>query len=220
MQINDYIDALPDSYAKTSDSNNYKLLSIEQQSVQLLRDDMQALEDAQDIWKATGKTLDHYGKMYGQARGTMTDEQYRILILQRVARLFAGCDYVSVVTALATVLNVPFGSFYIKESGNSCVVELTSLPYEILQEFGITSEQVYDLVKSMLTVGVRLAPINLEGTFEFASKANEYDADAGFGDISQTIGGYLGLLQGDNVYAPDAGTTATIGVAVLGEMIL
>jgi hypothetical protein len=193
MRIDDYVSALPDSFAKSSDSNNYKLLSIEQHSVEMLERDIQALDDILDVKNASGKTLDHYGKMYGQSRGNATDEQYRILILQKVARLFAGCDHASVVVALAAVFDVSTDSFVINELGN-CKIKVESLPYTALLNNGISTAQAYDIVKTMLTAGVFLEPLNFDGTFEFSASADEYDEEAGFGNIEQTVGGFFGLL--------------------------
>lgn len=193
MRIDNYVNALPDSFAKSSDSNNYKLLSIDQHSIGALESDIQSLNDMLDIKNATGKTLDHYGKMYGQPRGIMTDEQYRILILQKVARLFAGCDHASVVIALATVFDVSTDSFVITELEN-CKIKVESLPYTALLKNGISTKQAYDIIKTMLTAGVFLEPLNFDGTFEFSASADEYDEEAGFGNIEQTIGGFFGLL--------------------------
>ncbi|MBR5823718.1 MAG: hypothetical protein IKY67_06215 [Paludibacteraceae bacterium] len=219
MQIDDYVSALPDSYAKSSDSNNYKLLSIEQHSIKMLETDIQALDNILDVKNASGKTLDHYGKMYGQPRGIMTDEQYRILILQRIARLFTGCDYANIVRALATVFDVSIDSFVIDEL-DGCKVEVKSLPYTALLKNGISAVQAREIIKTMLTVGVHLEPLELEGTFEFSVYADEYDEEASFGNVEQTVGGYFGYLQGDNTYVNDNDTTATLGVAILGNMVL
>lgn len=203
MLIDDYIGALPDSFAKSKDSNNYKLLSIEQASVQALMEDIKAVDDIKDIKKATGATLDLYGSMCGQARGSMTDEQYRYIIMQKVARNFVGCDHTSIVTALATVFEVPVETFGIEEvEGETCLVEITSLPYSVLASIGITGKQAREIIKAMITAGVRLAPLDLEGTFEFAASEDVYDENAGFGDVEQTMGGYLGYLESNDIDIP------------------
>lgn len=202
MRIADYIQALPDAYAKHSESNNYKLLSLEQMLVAALREDIEAVQSTLDIRTVTGKTLDLYGSIYGQARGSMKDEQYRVVILQKAMQNLVGGDYDSVIKALASVFDVPATEFKIKESKTDCSVSVEALPYSALQTAGITAKQAWQLIKSMLPAGVALAAMNLDGTFEFAMYADEYDESAGFGDTDQTIGGYLGLLETNDIDVP------------------
>lgn len=200
MRVADYINALPDSYKKDAISNNYKLLSLEQSLVQALRDDIEAVQETLDIRVATGKTLDLYGSIYGQARGKMTDEQFRYVILQKVAQCLAGGDHASVVKALAEVFGVSPSEFLLIE--HDCEVEVEALPFDVLQNAGLTSKQAWQLVKSLLPAGVKLASLNIEGTFEFAEFADEYDENAGFADIKQTAGGYFGLLETGDIDIP------------------
>lgn len=198
MRIVDYVNALPDAYKKTPDSNNYKLLSLEQSLVEGFRGDIKAVDATLDIYSATGKTLDLYGSIYCQARGSMTDEQYRYIILQRAMRCLVGGDANSIIKALAVVFKVDASEFGLVDTENPCEVEVTNLPYSVLQNAGLTTIQVYQVIQSMLPAGVRLAPLELSGTFEFAATADEQSDTAGFGDIDQTIGGYLGYLASDN----------------------
>ena len=201
MRLADYINALPDSYAKHTDSNNYKLLSMEYPLVAALREDIQAVQDTLDIRIATGKTLDLYGAIYGQSRGSMTDEQYRIIILQKAARCLAGCDYESVVNSLAVALGVSPSEFVLVEGDGEVTID--KLPLSALQNIGITSKQAWQIVKSMMPAGISLASMNLGGTFEFSAFADEYDELAGFGDIEQTIGGTLGALETGDIDIPE-----------------
>ena len=194
MKISDYVNLLPDSFKKNPESNNYKLLSLEERLVRDLRSDIEAVDATADIYTATGKTLDLYGQMYGKPRGTSTDEQYRYLILQSVAQTQVTGDYNSIVNAIAVAFGVPATEFRLVETG-ACEVEISNLPFTILQNAGMTAEQMQDIIQGLLPVGVKLAPMNLEGTFEFGS-ADDYDESKGFGNVAQTMGGYLGHLAG------------------------
>lgn len=196
MKIIDYIKALPDSFQKHTESGNYKLLLIEQQLVGGLRDDIKAVQDTLDLYSATGKTLDHYGAMYGVSRGVSTDEQYRYLIAQKVAQNMVTGDYNSIVNAIAVAFVVPVTSFRFQETENPCEVEVLNMPYSVLQNAGITESQMREIIQTLLPVGVSLKLEELAGTFEFAATADEYDENAGFGNVDQTIGGYLGYLVG------------------------
>ena len=180
MQITDYVNALPDAYEKGSESNNYKLLSLEERLVAALRDDLTAIQEVLDINKASGKTLDLYGETYSQARGGMTDEQYRIVILQRVARNIAKGDYNSVIESLAVAFGVSPKEISLAETENPAEVELGAMPYSVLQNAGITGSQLQSIVIAVLPVGVSLAPVALDGTFEFSASADEYDEESGF----------------------------------------
>nr|DAK55301.1 MAG TPA: Protein of unknown function (DUF2612) [Caudoviricetes sp.] len=202
MRIADYVEALPDSYKKTAASNNYKLLYLEWLLMSGFWADIQAIQDTADIAKATGKTLDLYGSIYNQARGGMTDEQYRVIIMQKVARYWAGGDYNSTVKALAGALGVSPSEFVLTEKDNPRQIEVSRLPFSILNEIGITSKQIFQIIEAMLPVGIPLAPLTLDGTFEFSASADEQSDTAGFGDIEQTVGGYFGALETGNIDIP------------------
>lgn len=203
MKIDEYILKLPDSYAKKESSNNYKLLTLEQRLVDGLRGDIEEVYQTGDINSASGITLDLYGAMYNQSRGSMIDEQFRYVIMQTVAQNRIGGDYNSIVTALANALGVEPTEFVLSETENVCEVRVDNLPYAILSSAGITATQVYQIIKRTLPAGVALAGLNLEGTFEFADGADEYDASAGFGDVNDdTIGGYFGHLETNDIVIP------------------
>ena len=58
------------------------------------------------------------------------------------------------------------------------------------------------MVELLMPIGVTIENANFEGTFEFAETATEYDENAGFGNIEQTIGGYMGLSLGSDDIEP------------------
>lgn len=196
MKIVDYIHRLPDVYRKDENSNNYKLLLLEQRLVLSFAADIEQVQETLDIYSATGKTLDLYGDMYGQPRGKATDEQYRYLIVQKVAQNMVEGDYNSIVNSLAVAFNVPVEKFRLRETENPAEVEVVNLPYEVLLEAGLTVEQAVEIIQTVLPAGVTLAPMVLSGTFEFGAAVDEYDENKGFGNVAQTIGGFLGYLAG------------------------
>lgn len=193
MKISDYINALPDAYKKNPESNNYKLLLLEQRLTEKLYEDIRAVWESGDMYSATGETLDLYGEMYGISRGKATDEQFRYLIAQKVAQNMVEGDYNSVINALAVAFKVPVTSFSIRETENPAEVEVLDLPFAVLQNAGLTVDQMTAVIQGLLPTGVVLASLELAGTFEFGA-ADEYDENAGFGNIAQTIGGYFGYL--------------------------
>ena len=202
MNLSDYIAALPDSYQKHPDSNNYKLLQLLQVSLGELRGDIEAVQDTLNIQTATGKTLDLYGTVYNQPRGAMTDEQYRYIIMQKVARTQAKGNADSIILSMASAFGVGPSEFEISETDKPCEVEVTRLPYTVLQSAGITAGQMRQIIVALLPVGVKLSPLHLDGTFEFSASADDYNEDTGFGNVEQSIGGYLGFLETNDIDIP------------------
>lgn len=189
---------LPDAYKKTPDSNNAKLLEIEKDALNLLRDATSAVYDSLDIDKATGKALDLFGDMFGQQRGASTDEQYRILIKNRIVRNFANADHTSIVNAICATFNCEPSEVLLTESDEPCTVRLEGLPIHKLNESNIDIGTALQIVVGLLPAGVRMEAVSFSGTFEFSDIDLVYDEAAGFGDIEQTIGGYFGLVSDGN----------------------
>lgn len=194
---------LPDCYHKDPQGNNYKLLGLNHLPVQELKKDIQAVREALDLNIASGRTLDLYGDMLQQRRGLLNDEQYRYMILTRIGRNVVKGDYQSIMDALVLMFgsrqgDISLDDVELGEEERPCVVKLTKFPIAVLVNAGFSSRQAVVMIETLLPVCVTLAADNFEGTFEFADSADIYDATAGFADIGQTIGGYLGLLLGDD----------------------
>ena len=195
------VNKLPDSYAK-GNSNNYKLLNINEQAIADVKADMQAIFDVMDFQHATGHTLDLYGEMVGQQRGALNDTQYKIMILTRIGMNVAQGNYETVINALKQIFKCEANEIVLKDGVKPCTVELDTFPLEVLISAGFSSRHAVELIDSLLPVGVTVDNANFEGTFEFADTADVYDETTGFANIEQTIGGYLGLLLGDDENSP------------------
>lgn len=202
MPIADLKNLLPDVYNKQEGSNNDKLLKLVEALNEEFQTDREAVEQMADINKATGKTLDLYGDMVGQSRGGLDDSQYRIVILSKIARNACKGTHSSIVELLAVALECSVTDFNLSDGDNVCEAVLDSMPFSIITSAGLTVSQIYQIVNSMLPVGVKLADIEAEGTFEFSALEYEYDELAGFADDALTIGGYFGLLASDDINIP------------------
>lgn len=201
------IERLPDCYRKDSQSNNYKLLGLNHLSVRELRQDIQAVMDALDLNIASGRTLDLYGDMLQQRRGLLNDEQYRYMLLSKIGRNTVQGDYKSIMDTLVLMFGSQMGDITLddlelEEEERPCVVKLTKFPVFVLVNAGFSSRQAVAMIESLLPICVTLSADNFEGTFEFADDVDVYDERAGFGDVEQTIGGYLGLYLGDDDKIP------------------
>lgn len=182
---------LSDAFAKAG-SNNEKILEIEKDAMMRLRESIQAINDILDIDNAYGQTLDLYGEMLEQARGAATDEQYRVMLKAKIIRNCSNADHDSVVYAICAAFGCNPSEVLLTESDNEpCVVNLENLPFDRLNSSNVDIATAVQIVKRLMPAGVYLESLNFTGTFEF-SAALVYDAEKGFADEAQTVGGYLG----------------------------
>ena len=196
------VEKLPDSYAKGTDSNNYKLLDLNQQAIGNIKQDARDIFNALDLLAATGGTLDLYGEMIGQQRGSLNDVQYRILIFTRMGINATQGNYSTVISNAKQIFQCKANDIILRESVKPCTVEIEKFPLEVLINAGFTSKQAIEMIEQLLPVGITINDGNFDGTFEFADTADVYDELAGFGNIDQTIGGYFGLLFGEDENSP------------------
>lgn len=195
------VSKLPDAFDKRQESNNAKMLALNEGSISVLEQVYKQIEDSLDIFKATGKTLDLYGEAYGQQRGALNDTKYRYLILSKIAVNTSGTDYESVMNNLIQILGCNYEDVKIiemQDHNEPAIVKMVAMPYEILGRAGFTSRQASQIVKMLLPIGVNLIFDELQGTFEFADTADDYDKNKGFADDGQTFGGTLGMLVGED----------------------
>lgn len=186
---------LPDVYNKRETSNHAKILGIEKNASDSLRMAAAEISESLDIDEAYGKTLDLYGEMLGQLRGMATDEQYRVLLKNKIIRSFSNSDYNSIVNAICTTFDCAPSDIVLRETEEPCTVTLEGLPITKLNECNIDISTAVKIINSLLPAGVHMEAMSFSGTFEFAGAEIVYDAEAGFADEAQTIGGYFGLVS-------------------------
>lgn len=156
------ISKLPDAYAKAEDSNNYKMLELANQLYSDLQKDLQDIKDLRNIQQATGKTMDRYGAMVGQSRNGSTDEQYRVKIMNKISSMISSSDYNSVKNNICQMLDIDSSSIQLVEGELS--VAIYGLTLELIESTGLSSEQIYDMIKKVLPAGVGLARLQYKGT--------------------------------------------------------
>lgn len=194
---------LPDCYRKDPESNNYKLLEIGHIAIDKLMNDISDTKNSKDLTKAYGTTLEHFGNMIGQLRGSLDDNQYRYLLYMRIGKNLVTGNYNSVIRVARSMLGMDDNSNELAiddaEGGN---VHIRSIPLATLVASGFSSRQAIQLIKQLLPIGVGIISDGFEGTFEFDSSENVYDESKGFADLNNSFGGYLGLMLGDDDSAP------------------
>lgn len=194
---------LPDSYKKTVDSNNNKLLLLNELLIKDIKNDLKDIYFSLDFFKATGKNLDLYGDIYNQKRGQMNDEQYRYVILSKIWRNMGNTDYNSILEFIVSIFNCEYSDVCLQDTNindEACIVKLVKMPFAILDKTGFITKQVKQIIETLFPICVRLKADNFEGTFELAELDNEYDNLKGFGNTEQTLGGFFGILFGEDEY--------------------
>ena len=166
---------LTDAYTKNPNSNVGKLIVIMSEGIDDLNDTLKTVEAWRDINQAQGTTLDLIGENVGQERGQANDEIMRILIRARVARNLSDGTFDGVIKALAVTLNTTSENIKIQElyddidAPEPAAIAITGLPLDVLNASGLSAGQFGLITQRVIAAGTRVAVIELEGTFSFAS---------------------------------------------------
>lgn len=189
---------LTDAYTKNENSNVGKVLLLLSEQIDDLNGTLTTVENYRDLNSATGTTLDLIGQAVGQPRGKATDEVYRILIRARIARNASDGTTDKIILALSLALNTNPSNIKISELSDGGVYEpatigLVNLPLEALLNAGMTASQFGILMQRVAAAGVRVASVDLTGTFQLSDSANSsiIDVERGLADLEQTTGGTL-----------------------------
>ena len=202
-----YADRLPGGYCKEAGSVNERLLALPGGALEEAKKDLEMVEDAAELEKARGKTLDLFGKSLGMPRGALDDTQYRFLLKSRVARNFTAGSHESVMRSAMNMFGVGEGEIQLSDDeACSGVVRVRKLPFGVLQSLGLTGRQATRILKELIPAGVRLESDPFEGSFAFGDAWDEREEKAGFADHEdpemQTMGGFLGFVAGDDEAPP------------------
>lgn len=197
---------LPDAYTKRlycgEKSNHAKMLELNELMREEYKRNTADILNALDLTTATGKNLDLLGETVNQKRGGLNDKQYLIMIYMKIARNFSKGDYNSIMRLLVFLLGCKDGDIEMTDIGNA-KVRIKNLTLTTALSAGFNADQILQLIEELLPCGVGIGEATLEGTFQFADgDTEEYDADRGFGNVEQTIGGYFGYF-GSNADNPE-----------------
>lgn len=162
---------LPDAYAKDTNSNNYKILQLLYLLNADTRADLQSIEHASDIANASGKTLDKFGEMYGQARNGANDEQYRFLIMYKISKMTTKSDCNSIINSLETLFNTDGG---IKITEGNLTAKVEGISIETIENTGFTNEQIKEMISDLMPVGVSLSGTTFAGTLKITNNKLVY----------------------------------------------
>lgn len=195
--IKDLVSKLTDAFQKDEKSNIGKLFLIVDEQLTAARKTLTTAEKWCDIDNAKGRGLDLIGDNVAQNRGRATDEIYRVLIRGKVARNISDGTTNRIIEALAKTLNCAYEEINIytmKEDNEDepTAIIVKKAPLEALNKIGMSATQFSSIVQKTVAAGVRVAYINLNGTFSFSSIPDEIETSQ-FGFSSDGIdGGTLG----------------------------
>lgn len=197
MSYRKFIDMLPSIFEKNEKSNISKLMLIFEEQTDKLTETMNKAIEWRSIDNAQGSTLNELGNNVGQNRGLSSDEIYRVLIRGKVARNCSDGTINRMIEALSISLSCPPSEIHIISSFDSeddkepAAIIIKKFPLSYLNKSGLTISQFLQITESISSGGVRIAFVNLEGTFYFSDKEIE-SSSLGFSDVEETTGGTLG----------------------------
>ncbi len=164
---------LSDAYAKSIESNNYKLLQMINLICLDFNCDLMKILESRDLNYAVGKTLDRYGEMLGVARGKATDDQYRINIIGKIGRLTTDGSCNDTINRIADIVGETPEKISIVE--NDMSVEIRGLSMESLEKSGYSSEEVTEIIKELIPICVSLELTKYAGTLLVMGEIDTYE---------------------------------------------
>lgn len=187
-----------DIFNKNEDSNLGKIVQIFSQQLQDLEKTNIRIKEWRLIDNARGVGLDLIGENIKQARGVATDEVYRVLLKSKIASNLSTGDINTIIRVLSLALDADPSTIRIQEQWNDPVdprpaaIKVIEVPLTKINESGLAPEQFVRMIQKTVIGGVKVASIELTGTFEFGGIPMQLDSAAGFGDLEGTTGGYFG----------------------------
>lgn len=200
FSLKDMLNRFTDAYNKNPNSNLGKLVSILHAQLQSVEQTLVKVDEWRDLDKAQGTTLDRIGENVVQPRGAASDEVYRILLKSKVARNLSKTDVNTIIEVLALALDCAYSDIRIEEKFESnepepAALSLLRVPIARLNEVGLSPYQFAQIIQKTVAAGVRVAQIDLSGTFLLASKRAEVEKDKfGLSNVEMTVGGTLGTV--------------------------
>lgn len=204
FSVKDMLRRFADTYNKNPESNLGKLIGILHGELATLDETFSRIREWRSIDAAQGKTLDRIGTNVVQPRGAATDEVYRVLLKSKIARNLSKTDINTIIQVLAIALDCNYSDIRIQEKFDDqqepepAAINLIRVPTKRLNEVGMSPDQFARIIQKTVAAGVRVAQIELSGTFALSSQYAVLEASPlGLADPGMTTGGELG-----EVYVP------------------
>lgn len=204
------LEMLSDYWAKRPDSNISKVFQILGTELDEMKEVADKVERWRDVDQAEGTSLELLASNIDQKRGAATDEILRLLVKSKAARGNSTGTIDDIINTVAISLDADPSLINLVEMYDDpdylepAALRLAELPITRLSATGISPTQFARIVKRAAPPGVRVAEIELTGTFSFASGSVMETSTEGFADIEGTTGGTLSglLVPNDDINLP------------------
>lgn len=155
MEIAELVQKLPDCYRKDKDSNNYKLLQLQNDGVEALRRTVLLVEQAQDLRTAFGATLDLHGEEVEQPRGLAEDARYRVLIWNKMARDRCLGTQRDIASALINIMECDPRDFTLKDrTDRNRKVRMRVRDEQVIENSVASKTEIKSVLNQLLPAGV------------------------------------------------------------------
>ena len=195
MILDDLKKWLTSNYEKSVLSKVSKVLSFISGELGEVKEVYETIEAWENLDNAQGVALDTWGENVLQYRGQAEDDVYRALIRSKVARDRSTGDYNSLLEIMSLLLNIDKTEIIIEEGvlTNFQTVKTVQVPFDALQETGLTSSQLGRIIARIVAAGIGVEEIVFYGTFEFVDSLENIES-LGYADVDMTQGGTLGAI--------------------------
>ncbi|MGL5301501.1 MAG: hypothetical protein ACRC9Z_10535 [Weissella confusa] len=153
------IGLLPSLYAKSSDSNVYKLLDLFGQQLEKMNTSNDLISTYYEIDQASGKTLDFIGRQYGVTRLTNDDTFYRFLIKAHIEMSLRVGTANELIKVLSSTSGLPMSSFNVVDGDEPMSIAVVDMPAALTPDEA-TQNLVKVWIQSVLPAGIRLSAIS------------------------------------------------------------
>lgn len=197
--IRDWLAKLTDNIKKDANSNIGKIFIMVDDEIEQLKSTFYRIEEWRDINKAEGTTLDLMGESISQVRGQASDEIYRVMIRGKEALNLSDGTINKIIEVLSITLDcdpTEINVYSLKETGEDepAAIMIKKAPLAALNRVGMSPGQFAQIAQKATAGGVRVASVNLQGTFRFSSNLNEIETGPHGFSSDGTDGGTLGGL--------------------------
>ncbi|MBG9783595.1 hypothetical protein [Shouchella lehensis] len=178
--VKDLLSKLTDAFTKSEKSNIGKLFLVIDEQLESVKSALIRTEEWRDLNNAKGSTLDEIGVNVNQLRGRANDPVFRVLIRGKIARNVSDGTINKMVNALAKTLNCPHEVIQIvsmieDNQEEPAAIVVKRAPIEALAAAGLTATQFTNIVQATTMAGVRVAYVDLNGTFRFSTHPTEIE---------------------------------------------
>ena len=199
INYDNLIENLPDSFAKDTDSNNYKLLQIKTHTTSKLLSDLKLMSDMLNMDNAFGYTLDNwYGKRVNLKRGAATDTQYLIQLKAKIMQNTSDGSFPKLVEALAYMFQCSENEILLASSETENAIRIKGIPLKNIEDAHFTTNQLLKLIRCLLAINVKVSEYNMPDIDNSCSIFNGiimHDIETGRSYGAQKYNTYGDLMQ-------------------------